>query len=210
VESSLGSDISGGYINLLNDPPSPRKDFLQLPATTPLSIPVSSLLANDLDLEGNPAIFSLATSRTRAGGTVTLVNGILTYAAPANPPGRGDSFSYVLTDSFGSSELGTVILLSSNSIPRLIGLERSRNSLVVRFRGLPETSYMLQSRPDLQAVSGWLDFPDALQPLMQKADTNGNLQFEIPISSGIRSFERLMWRASAANFPSRGQLRSSQ
>ena len=187
AESSI-SPYTGGYISLLNDAPLPKRDFLQLPPNAPLLIPVSTLLTNDLDLEGDSFALSLSSTNTPGGGTLTLVNGVITYTAPANPAPKGDSFSYVLTDGSGASAFGKVVLLSSNSLPRLIGIQGSRTSLVVRFHGLPDTSYLLQSRPNLGTGNSWLDFPNALQPLVEAADANGDFQFEIPIRSANAFF----------------------
>jgi len=193
IESSLeqlgGSSLSTngrvslaqGEVGVLNDPPLPQKDFFELPLTGPLSLSVSNLLANDLDREGNPLAFSINDTNTTRGGTVTLSNGTILYTPPSGSSG-GDSFSYTVTDIFGSSSTGTVVLFSEASAPKLIDLQTVNRNITIYFRGSPDGYFLLQFRPDFNATSFWHDFPEN-QPSMVQADTTGNFQFTVPIGS---------------------------
>ncbi len=191
VDSSIVSIQGSGHIFLLNDPPAPTKDYLEIPSTGTLSIPVSLLLTNDSDFEGNTYSLSLLQTNTVHGGSVILTNGAITYIPPPVPDIRGDSFTYTITDPFGGASQGSVVLYSTNSAPHLVEIQKSSTNFTIRFKALPGALYLLQTRTSLQSGLPWLDFPDANQPLVEHADTNGLFAFVVPLATGHRFFRAL-------------------
>lgn len=177
----MSSFSGGGFVGMINDPPVPKRDFITLPPTGPITIPITNLLANDFDREGNTPLLSLARTNTTRGGHVALLNGVITHTPSANPHVRGDSFDYIVTDAFGAASVGTVVLVSPAAAPRLTSFQTDGTNIVVRFQGLPGATYMLQVRSAFRATDSWLDYPDASQPLVQSADAAGSVQFTIPV-----------------------------
>lgn len=77
-----------------------------------LTIPVSGLLANDTDADGDTITFQQASTTTAQGGTVSFSStptATLTYTPPQDYIGA-DSFSYTIADPTGLQGTGTVLI----------------------------------------------------------------------------------------------------
>ena len=188
VETSISPFSSAGHAPLLNDPPSPQKDFLQVPSTGSIAIPIAELLANDSDLEGNRPKLALFQTNTLRGGVVALTNEIISYTPPAVPHPHGDSFSYVLSDSLGASSFSKVVLFSPAAAPRLAGVRQSETNLQITFQPYPNASYLLQARSAFGLNQYWSDYPSADQPLIQQAVSGEFIEFVVPIEASHRFF----------------------
>lgn len=177
-----------GHSNLLNEPPTTEKDFLQLPASGPLQISASTLTSNDRDLEQNSFTFSLIGAATARGGQVALANGTVTYTPPSIQGLTADSFTYAVTDSFGNQSIGAVNLFALSATPQFLSIQKNSTAFIARFKGSPNSSYLLQARPSFASTATWRDYPDILAPTNQSADAAGNCEFTIPISAGLQFF----------------------
>ena len=152
------------------------------------------LFRNDPGYERLPPVLTLLSTNTPGGGTVSLNGGILTYVPPPNPAFKADTITYLLTDSFGHSSVGSLLLSSPGSAPRLTSASRAGAALTVRFQALPSTVYLLQSCAAFVPAAPWRDFPEPVQPLTQLSDSSGLVEFSIPLplpAESAHSFFRL-------------------
>lgn len=92
----------------VNDAPVAGNDSFTTTVATPLVIPVSGLLANDSDVEGNALTFGL-TSEPAHGQLVFAVDGSFLYTPDAGYVGN-DSFTYVVNDGSLDSNTATVTI----------------------------------------------------------------------------------------------------
>ena len=75
----------------INEPPTAQTDGVVTAVNQPVTFPVSRLLANDIDPEGQVLRFVSADATSSLGGTITLTNRSLRYVPPSVsfPPGCG-------------------------------------------------------------------------------------------------------------------------
>lgn len=92
-------------ITPVNDPPLAVNDHFTTSEDQPLTIPLSSLLANDSDVDGDS--LSVISAQTTAGGTLSLVNGNLVFTPNPNYFGPA-SFQYTISDGHGGTASATV------------------------------------------------------------------------------------------------------
>lgn len=86
-------------------------------AATIIDAPVVvDVLTNDTDPNGDALAVRSVDAASTAGGTVTLVGGVVTYTPPAGFSGT-DTFAYVLEDSRGGSDTATVTVTVTNGVP---------------------------------------------------------------------------------------------
>ncbi len=119
VDGTASQDITV-KINGLNDAPVAGNDSLTATQFIPTTIAVSTLLANDSDVDTGDALKITGVSNA-VGGTAVLLNNF-TPANPADdfivfvPTSRGTgSFKYTLSDGKGGTTLGSVNLLIGSS-----------------------------------------------------------------------------------------------
>ena len=99
-------------VEVLNTAPDAIDDTATVFGSTPT---VVAVLSNDTDANGDSrAVRSV--SATTNGGTVTLVDGEVSYTSAPGYKGP-DSFTYVLEDSRGGSDTATVLLTVLNNPP---------------------------------------------------------------------------------------------
>jgi subtilisin-like proprotein convertase family protein len=131
---------------IINTPPIAGADLLYRPPTSGTKAPVSELLTNDFDPDGNPISFDNISPTSAEGGTVTLSDGWVFYTPPADFAGP-DSFTYTIEDSFGATAVGTVTvepLLSYGAEQSASFVELSNGTYSVTFTGIPWNIYVIQ------------------------------------------------------------------
>lgn len=85
---------------------------------TPVSIPVSTLLANDTDPDGD--VLTVVSVQSPVQGTVSLVGGNVTFTPASNFEGSA-SFTYTIEDPQGASSTATVtVTVGSATAPSLV------------------------------------------------------------------------------------------
>ncbi len=84
----------------VNDPPFANTDPVAVTEDTPITIPASTLLANDTDLDGDTLTITSVQGATN--GTVALVNGSPVFTPNGNYFGPA-SFTYTITDGTSTS-----------------------------------------------------------------------------------------------------------
>ncbi|GAA5115407.1 cadherin-like domain-containing protein [Luteolibacter yonseiensis] len=117
-----------------------------------VAIKIQKLLLNDSDADGDVLTASLPGPLTSQGGTITLLNGKVTYTPPDLFTGT-DTFTYSLSDGFGGTATGnvTVTVLSAfgtNANP--VGLSSLPDGTMgLRMVGIPGRSYVIQASSDM-------------------------------------------------------------
>lgn len=107
-----GGDPSGTvtiFVESVNDPPTPTDDTFTTNEDTPIVISQTTLLINDIDVEGD--VLTVTGFTQPANGTV-IDNGDGTFTYNPNFGFSGnDGFTYTVTDSNGASSIATVSLV---------------------------------------------------------------------------------------------------
>ncbi|WP_422049928.1 beta strand repeat-containing protein [Shimia sp.] len=99
----------------VNDAPVAANDSLATPYETPLVFAASALLSNDSDLDGDS--LSVVSVSSGVGGAVSLAAGNVTFT-PTDGFSGVASFTYVLSDSNGGTETGSVtVTVGANTPP---------------------------------------------------------------------------------------------
>ncbi|MBC7908000.1 MAG: cadherin-like domain-containing protein, partial [Rhodospirillaceae bacterium] len=100
----------------VNDLPVVTGETLNTDEDVPVTIAVADLLANDTDVEGDT--LSVSSVGNAVGGSVALVDGIVTFSPTANFNGTA-SFDYVVSDNHGGyrTATATVHVASVNDAP---------------------------------------------------------------------------------------------
>jgi Ca2+-binding RTX toxin-like protein len=101
----------------LPDRPTAGTDNLSTTEDTPLTVNVSALLANDTDADGNTIRISAVGNATH--GTVSLVDGVVTFTPSADFAGTA-GFDYTVTDDDAGPTTGHVVVVVTpvNDAPR--------------------------------------------------------------------------------------------
>jgi subtilisin-like proprotein convertase family protein len=157
---------------LINTPPIAAAETLYRPPTSGTKTPVSALLANDSDPDGNPITFDGISSTTPEGGTASLVDGWVLYSPPLGFAGP-DSFGYTIQDSFGATATGTVTvqpLASYGPAQSAAFVALSGGTYSITFNGIPWNTYAIQYSQN--PTSGpWQDLGTSM------ANSWGTIQF---------------------------------
>jgi hypothetical protein len=109
---------NGGYIGGFNEAPVLLPDEITVPGGQSGIIPISQLLANDYDLEGQDFSLLGVSSFSANGLPVVIQNGNIVYN-PARQITGPDSFTYTVSDEFGNISEGTVFLKGPGAGPFL-------------------------------------------------------------------------------------------
>ena len=89
----------------VNDAPSLTTDSVIATEDVVLSIPVATLLSNDVDVDGN--VLTVTSVQGATHGSVALVGGNVVFTPDANYSGPA-SFTYTVSDGVGGTATGTV------------------------------------------------------------------------------------------------------
>lgn len=161
-----GTDTATFYLDIISAPnenPLAVNDSLDGLTGTPLAIAAATLLANDSDPDGDS--ITITTVQDALNGTVSLVNGEVTFNPNANYVGPA-SFTYTISDGRGSIDTATVNL-NIKPVPILeltsIAVSVSEEGLLgglADTAGTPDTTNAASVAGDLQVAnaSGNLTF----------------------------------------------------
>ena len=179
---------------VLNHPPVPATVLYQREAGQPLTIPISDLLTNVTDVDGDPITlvgvgtdgYNLSTTNGVTLGTnatsITYTNSVTTNAT--------DTFEYTVSDGQGGISLGTVIIVvdtnyvaPTNLVATLIV---STTNTTVNFFGAPGSQYEVDRSTNLTpgVGLGWVPISTNVAPpsgIIQVNDTFQNLGIEPPV-----------------------------
>lgn len=152
-------------------------DTLGTVENNPINAAAAKLLANDTDPNGLPLSVTGVSPASSQGGTVVLAGGLLTYTPPSGFTGS-DSFTYTITNGFGSPAIGIVrvtVSRADGSSLNVVSLTRTLDGFLVQFTGIPGEAYLIQFTDSLAPPVTWqtLTPPGPIQ-----AGPNGLFQLE--------------------------------
>ena len=112
----------------------------------------ASLLSLAQDPDGDPLSITSADPTSTNGGAVSLTGTNITYLPATNFTGA-DLFSFVVSDPYGASSTGTVLVTVSSPIPPppsfVVSPDYSNGTFQVTFAGTSNTAYTAQWAPSV-------------------------------------------------------------
>ena len=142
----LGTNGALGAAQVINTPPVAAPDVLPGVPAHVAKIPVSVLLTNDSDADGDAVSFDTVSPTSVAGGTLSLADGWVLYN-PAPGFTNNDSFNYFVHDTRGGYATGTVAvtMLTGRELPVKLAISKAgvgTNHLT--FAGVPWGNYAVE------------------------------------------------------------------
>jgi hypothetical protein len=151
---SVTSNVAA--VTVTNQNPVATDDEFDAVEDTPLEISDFDLVSNDTDPDGDILSVTGVSATTALGGSVTLVDGLVTYTPPAATTGL-DFFTYTAIDGiWGGSVVGNVYIDISSAVsvpPGQLSLVVSGGVATGTFTGTPGETYILQRSTDLDSWS---------------------------------------------------------
>ncbi|MDB6018143.1 MAG: hypothetical protein JWR19_2632 [Pedosphaera sp.] len=169
-----GSTNSVSPQQMINTPPVTHIFSFSTTQDTAKGFSSSKLLQTVSDADHDTITMTSLDATSVNGGTVVLSGGVITYTPPAGSTNT-DSFTYNVSDGFGGSSIGTVVvnvIASTASAPaqNVTGFNMLPNgNASIHFAGIPGRTYTIQASTDLHT---WTNVGSA------PASANGAFQFE--------------------------------
>lgn len=135
-----------------NTPPIAADDSAATTLNKSLSIDAAKLLANDSDADGDTLSVSAVDAASALGGSVSLAGGKVVYTPLLNSTGT-DSFRYTVSDGRGGAAQASVtVIVRAASGAQPLGIVLNQDgSKTVKFVGVPNRTYVVQSADDAGA-----------------------------------------------------------
>lgn len=147
-------------ITAVNDAPEPIADTVNRYPTQSVKIPIADLLANDTDVEGNLPLSLVSINYTGGNGAGVVLSGDTIFYNPLAYTGA-DTFTYIVADSVGATNLGTVMvtLIADNNPSSNVALIEPQpgGGVLVTFAGIPGRIYRVQASDSLSPTPSWVD-----------------------------------------------------
>lgn len=165
---------------LINTPPTTQLATYPHPAGYDWDIRIANLATNWSDADGDTLALSSVASTSANGVSLTADNNFIYYNSTnsTNP----DSFTYVISDTYGATATGTVNLTPaapvSSSPPALNLIQDNDGVMTITFAGIPGRTYYIQASTDLV---NWTTISTNV------AGNNGLWQFSDPGTAGLPS-----------------------
>ncbi len=167
-ESADTLSVAGGFWviaapGIEDHAPTAGPDTLvRLSHSTVAKLPLSVLLANDSDADGDTLTITGVGDAQPAGATVAILGGWVVYTVPTAGAGNG-SFRYTLSDGTGLESTGTATVVATTlpvpgSGPNAVSVTQFGEDLIVSFIGVPGSTYRVQFSTDTAAPYAWQDF----------------------------------------------------
>ncbi len=175
---------SGWFRVLANSRPVPAFPILGRYAPVAAKLPATALLGSDDD--GDTISLSWVAGASSHGVPITY-DGVWVYYTPDGVHTNSDSFSYVVRDAHGATNVGTVTLsvpVDTNTTSSLSVTGIGNGTFLVRFAGIPGSAYIIEATTNLVTPS-WSALKTAT------ADIYGGIEFVDTPPSGTVRFYRL-------------------
>jgi len=144
-----GAELAATQV--INTPPVATPDIIYRAPDHGTRTPVSSLLANDSDADGDNVEFESVNPMSAVGGTLAETNGWVNYTPPAGFT-NDDSFAYAISDGRGGSATGVVtiaVLADRAAAAALTILNLGNDSYRIISTGIPWGSYTIEMSENL-------------------------------------------------------------
>lgn len=176
VFNSTGIPITGASNMTIvpNLSPVARDDTEQRAVGQPAVIPVSSLLSNDTDPNGDALSVIGIQVLTERGAAVSLTNGAVVYDPPAALHGP-DTFTYTIGDGFGgiASAVVTIDEMANGPSQNVKSISTTTGAISLIFGGVPGLTYRIQAATAINP-------PDWVNIGIQTASPIGEISFNDP------------------------------
>jgi hypothetical protein len=159
----LGS--TGSVVQIVNTPPVAPNTNAGITENTSLVLSVDKLLLLAYDADGDPLSITAAGPTSTNGPADNVVldpdAGTITYAPATNFVGA-DSFSFVVTDTYGASGTGTVLVTVTSAnvpSPNVVvppAYDSESGTFSVTFAGIPGFVYTVQWAPTVTGAWSFL------------------------------------------------------
>jgi hypothetical protein len=185
--------MQGGFWNSAIGKPAPiaYPAMFTRSANSSLTVPISSLLTNAVDPDGDPLTLISAGPTTTNGAAITLDLTSVFYT-PVNPdPNLADQFGYTVSDAFGDQATGPVLISVAASPtntppPTITGiLSMGDGNAQLSLLGSPNQWYYVQAASNLVPPVAWETIAT------NQADGSGVLLY---IDSGATNFTTRFYR----------------
>jgi subtilisin-like proprotein convertase family protein len=140
---------------LIDTPPVAGFYNLQTPSGSGIKMPVSDLLAQAYDADGDPLSFDTVNTNSAEGGTVSMAEGWIFYTPPAGAL-SSDSFTYSICDSLGLTTTGLVNIVSTvgnGPSPNLLVIEQPPGTYEIQVSAVPWRTYTLEYAPSRDSTN---------------------------------------------------------
>jgi hypothetical protein len=161
-----------------------------------LSVSAGKLLYNDTDADGDALTLLSVTNLTTQGRSVSLANGVMIYTA--GDFHGVDTFTYIASDGFGGTALGTVTVtvaagttggVSLNIVGNIAIIN---NTFAIRFAGIPGYTYTVE-RTDTLSPPDWQKAGNRTAPLEGGLWGIGIFEFSENTGGAASRFYRTVW-----------------
>lgn len=183
--------LRAGFAGQLNEPPTTSIDTVSVFLGEELRVALTTLLANDHDVEGEALTIVSVNGPTAGGGVVRIEGDTIVYTPPPESF-DDDTFDYVVMDAFGGTAIGTVVVNVVPSMPtrrfRGVSLTGSPDNPQVNIEasGIPGRRYGLQMTASLTAPIMWSNLGGT-----QAAPADGQLSFTDPAPESPRFYRMI-------------------
>jgi hypothetical protein len=135
---------------VLDRPPIAVDDLLIASEAVTFTIPLSQILSNDYDMDGDVISLSAFSGVSANGGRVTITNASLTYRPPigATNTTAQDHFAYAIQDGRGGEDIGIITIkpIVKNKLQMSMS---GASGVTLTMAGTPGRSYEIQASADL-------------------------------------------------------------
>jgi hypothetical protein len=144
--------LTNKVVQIVNTPPTTANTNAATAQNQALVLSDASLLSLASDPDGDSLSITSAGPTSTNGGTVTLAGGNITYQPVTDFVGT-DLFSFVVSDPYGASATGTVLVaVTSASVPPPSvvvppAYDSGSGTFSVTFAGIPNYTYSIQWAP---------------------------------------------------------------
>ena len=178
-------------------PPVPGDFALSTYRNTAGAFSVSKLLRVAQDEDGDPISLAVVSNASTNGGSVQWLAGQVIYTPPTSYTGA-DAFTYTLSDAGGETATGvvTVTVASSGavSLNRVFGPIFTNGQFVVRFAGLPGTTYTVEYTDSVFPVD-WKKATNLTAPATSGSYGRGVFQFSEDAAGVLTRYYRTVYPA---------------
>jgi len=185
--------LQGGFWNgaVGKSPPVAYAALFTRTANSPLTIPISSLLTNAVDPDGDPLTLLAVDPTSTNGAAITLDSNSVFYYPVSPDPNLADQFGYTVSDAFGGQASGPVLIsvvvgTTNTPPPTITGiLSLGNGSAQLELLGSPYQWYCVQTASNLAPPVAWVTIAT------NQADASGVLQYT---DSGATNFTTRFYR----------------
>lgn len=195
--SSANYAVDAGFWPDPGASPVPGEFALSTYRNIPGVFSSSKLLRAAQDEDGDAISLAAVSPASTNNGTVQWQSGQVTYTPPAGYTGA-DVFNYTLSDAGGETATGTVTVsvLSGNAISlnRVFGPIITNGNFVVRFAGLPGTTYTIEFTDTIIPVN-WQKATNLTAPTTAGSYGRGVFQFSQSAAGVLTRYYRTVYPA---------------